>query len=86
MTETDANGIRVKPDHDGIATPPMGEKVWILKRHDDKIAVGPWDSRHEAVGARARHIRQGTTAKAEWWEPVRVRIGSIRMGDTVTLE
>jgi len=86
MTEHDYNGIRIKPGHTGVATPPFGPKVWILKRHDDKMLGGPWETRHDAIGARSRAIRQGTTSKAEWWEPVKVPIGSIRMEDLISIE
>jgi len=83
---TDHNDIRIKPGHDGVSAPPFGPMVWILKRYDDKMVGGPWKTRHDAIGARARVIRGTKANKAEWWEPERVPVGSIRMNDLVVVE
>lgn len=80
MNDTkDLNGFRIKPGHEGSTGLPMGEYVWLLRRHDDKL-FGVWKSRHDAIGARATKL---TAGKEEWYEPVRVRVGTIRMEDVV---
>lgn len=38
-----------KPDHLGIAAPPIGPTVYLIVRHDGKM-VGVEPTRHDAVG------------------------------------
>jgi hypothetical protein len=79
-TNKDRNGIEIKEGHSQskAETLPMGEKVWLLKRIDDKV-FGAWESRHEAIGAAVKRCN----SKEEWFEPIQVRTGTVRMLDVV---
>jgi len=76
----DTNGFRVKPGHEQSASLNMGSGVWLLKRCDEKL-YGYWQPRHDAIGARLSI----PNAKPEWFEPVQVPAGSVRMKDVVDI-
>lgn len=89
MTEHDYNGHRIKPGHDGQpyghpTGPYRQQYVWLLCRHDDKL-YGYWESRHDAVGAATVLEQFNRTQRPEWFEPVRVPVGSARTNDVIEL-
>lgn len=60
----------------------MGECVWLLRRNDDKL-YGVWQTRHDAIAARATKLRG--FVKPECLEPIYVPVGSVRIPDVVML-
>lgn len=66
-----------KPGHAGTAAAPVGPPVWLLVRTDG-VLYGAWRSRHDAIGAATTAIRN---AKREWFEPIRLPVGSVPMED-----
>jgi len=81
MNKTDHNGVEIKPGHKGVDAGPFGDYVWLLRRHDDKL-FGWWESRHDAIGAKVK-LKAG---KREWYEPIRVKTGTVRIADLVIVD
>lgn len=79
MKRYDENGIWVKPDHTGVAGPSIGETVWLVVRHDDKM-FGPFSTRHDAAGYAA------LLHDCDDFEMKPVTLGTVRMDDVVAPE
>lgn len=89
MTKHDTNGFRIKPGHDGERLghqtgPYRPHHVWIVRREDDKL-WGYWRSRHAAVGALATEEHLTRTQRREWFDVVRVPVGSVRPNDVIKI-
>jgi len=74
----DVNGFRIKPGHKQVASIDIGPGVWLLEREDGKL-YGYWQTRHDAIGARLGIAN----ARPNWFEPVQVSAGSVRIKDIV---
>ncbi len=66
--------IRTKPAHNGLCVGPIGDWVYAVVRHDDKVmTVEP--TRHKAVGQAAIY------RNANSYRVVPMRVGEVRMQD-----
>lgn len=66
--------IRQKPAHNGLSAQPIGDWVYAVVRHDDKVmSVEP--TRHKAIGVIACWRNNQT------YRVVSMRVGEVRMQD-----
>jgi hypothetical protein len=70
--------IRILPAHNGHRGPPIGPTIWILE--DCGTMWGPYATRHEAIGARAR-LANTNCYKEDWFNVVPIPAGAIRFDD-----
>lgn len=76
--DTDANGFRIKPGHNGESGQLSGDPVWLLRRNEDKL-YGVFETRHDAIGYRETM----KSLKSEWLDVVRVPAETVRLDDVV---